>query len=323
MVKQHRDLPALLRKLVSQCQGWRESVENHQNEDVQYFLEHKEEHLPLLKDPYAVAFQKATLDLFTEVHEKFLVQAPHAAPAFERAYKETVDALRRLASVSGDIEADLPLVHIDLLTNTCKHFAEALESEHEPKEPGQTGRTAVETAGKPADKGEKAATSRVPTDKDMISSEETLVDLYVALEAFLDGQETGKPDVVQRAMRGASEDPVHHFRRRAAAIRDRLAELGFVSVPDIPNDVEHIFVWCYTVITGLRATGENPPQPTDDALSRPMPLTDIADRLLRDPKKWRKVKTLLGDSLRRLSDKNWVVKLDAVPPNWRKELERR
>jgi hypothetical protein len=59
--------------------------------------------------------------------------------------------------------------------------------------------------------------------------------------------------------------------------------------------------------------------------SRPMPLTEIANRVLKDPKKWRKLKNLYGDRLQQLGgkgSKSWTIRLDGLPPNIRKELER-
>lgn len=73
---------------------------------------------------------------------------------------------------------------------------------------------------------------------------------------------------------------------------------------------------------GVATTNEGSPERLNEDFSRPMPLTDIADRLFKDPRKWRKVKTLLAGNLRKVADKNWIVKLDGLAPNWRKELER-
>jgi hypothetical protein len=43
-----------------------------------------------------------------------------------------------------------------------------------------------------------------------------------------------------------------------------------------------------------------------------MPLTDIADRLLKDPKKTRRARSFLGKRLKRVGDKLWQVELDGM-----------
>ena len=53
-----------------------------------------------------------------------------------------------------------------------------------------------------------------------------------------------------------------------------------------------------------------------------MPLTEIADRVLKDPKKTRKLKSVYGDRLSKVGDKSWTILLDGLPANIRKELER-
>jgi hypothetical protein len=64
----------------------------------------------------------------------------------------------------------------------------------------------------------------------------------------------------------------------------------------------------------------------DEEWSRPMPLTDIADRILKDPKKHRKLRGLYApDRLKQIggkSSKSWQIRLDGLPANIRKELER-
>ena len=64
---------------------------------------------------------------------------------------------------------------------------------------------------------------------------------------------------------------------------------------------------------------------TREEWSRPMPRTDLADRVLKDPKKWRKLQRILGDRIRRVgreNSKSWEMRLDGLPANIRKELER-
>lgn len=60
--------------------------------------------------------------------------------------------------------------------------------------------------------------------------------------------------------------------------------------------------------------------------SRPMALTDLADRILKDPKKHRKLRALYGpDRLKQIGpkgSKSWQVRLDTLPANIRKEIER-
>jgi hypothetical protein len=70
--------------------------------------------------------------------------------------------------------------------------------------------------------------------------------------------------------------------------------------------------------------GETVPgaEPMDARWSRPMPLTDLADRILKDPKKHRKLKSVYVDRLKKVGDKSWMILLDGLPPNIIKELER-
>ncbi len=74
---------------------------------------------------------------------------------------------------------------------------------------------------------------------------------------------------------------------------------------------------------GQGPLGESPTaKQTGEQWSRPMPLTDIADRILKDSKKSRKVKSVYKDRLKKLGDKSWMIRLDGLPPNIVKELER-
>lgn len=60
--------------------------------------------------------------------------------------------------------------------------------------------------------------------------------------------------------------------------------------------------------------------------SRPMPLRDLADRVLKDPTKHRKLKALYEpDRLKQIGGKgsqSWQIRLDGLPANIRKEIER-
>jgi hypothetical protein len=60
----------------------------------------------------------------------------------------------------------------------------------------------------------------------------------------------------------------------------------------------------------------------DERWSRPMPLTDMADRILKDSKKTRKLKSVYGKHLKKIGDKSWIIRLDGLPPNIIKELDR-
>ena len=62
--------------------------------------------------------------------------------------------------------------------------------------------------------------------------------------------------------------------------------------------------------------------PDAPSTSRPMPLTEIADRVLKDPKKTRKLKSVYGDRLVKVGDKSWTILLDGLPANIQKELDR-
>jgi len=58
------------------------------------------------------------------------------------------------------------------------------------------------------------------------------------------------------------------------------------------------------------------------ARSRPMPLTELADRILKSPTKTRKLKSVYGDILHRQGDKSWEIELDGLPENIRQQVER-
>jgi hypothetical protein len=66
----------------------------------------------------------------------------------------------------------------------------------------------------------------------------------------------------------------------------------------------------------------NEPAPPAGNWSRLMPLTDLADRLLKDPKKVRKLRSVYKNSLMKRADKSWMICLDGLPENLRKEVER-
>lgn len=67
--------------------------------------------------------------------------------------------------------------------------------------------------------------------------------------------------------------------------------------------------------------GESP-----EEWSRPMPLRDLADRVLKDPTKHRKLRALYEpDRLKQIGGKgsqSWQIRLDGLPANIRKEIER-
>jgi hypothetical protein len=56
--------------------------------------------------------------------------------------------------------------------------------------------------------------------------------------------------------------------------------------------------------------------------SRPMPLTELATRIFKDPTKTRKLKSVYSNIIEKVGDKSWTIELGTLPPNIRKELER-
>lgn len=76
----------------------------------------------------------------------------------------------------------------------------------------------------------------------------------------------------------------------------------------------------------LEQAGETDAAQMNEEWSRPMPLTDISDRVLKDPKKHRKLRRLYEpDRLKQIGgkgSKSWQIRLDGLPANIRKELER-
>jgi len=56
-----------------------------------------------------------------------------------------------------------------------------------------------------------------------------------------------------------------------------------------------------------------------------MPLTEIADRVLKSPAKWRTLKKVYADRLIQIGgkgSKSWQIRMDGLPANIRKELDR-
>jgi hypothetical protein len=53
-----------------------------------------------------------------------------------------------------------------------------------------------------------------------------------------------------------------------------------------------------------------------------MELTEIATRLLKNPRRYRKVKSVYKDHLKKVGPRSWVLRLDVLPPNLRREMER-
>lgn len=56
--------------------------------------------------------------------------------------------------------------------------------------------------------------------------------------------------------------------------------------------------------------------------SRPMPLTDLSDRIFKNPRQCRKLRNIYGSRLRRMGRKSWQMRLDGLPENIQQEIER-
>jgi hypothetical protein len=56
--------------------------------------------------------------------------------------------------------------------------------------------------------------------------------------------------------------------------------------------------------------------------SRPMPLKALADRIMKDPSKTRKLKSVYGNRLVQMRRKSWTIRLDGLPRNIVKEINR-
>jgi len=134
-MKTHKnEIVGRFRKLAAVSRQWVQSVENGQNPDVQFLLGNKDKFSVICKYPYAVAFQKTTIDRFTQIHQELLVRAPHAARAFKREYDRTVDDLRRLSNPSGDSMLDWAILGaVEVFANSCENFAGAFEAEQGDK----------------------------------------------------------------------------------------------------------------------------------------------------------------------------------------------
>ncbi|HSW01342.1 MAG TPA: hypothetical protein VLI39_14305 [Sedimentisphaerales bacterium] len=135
-----------------------------------------------------------------------------------------------------------------------------------------------------------------------------------------------------------------HWRTVAGIVDDRTYAHPFVSAErdgNLRDESKAIYamvdaVWKYLYalrqFVGARVVGE-PPKPKSEEpadfgtgeWSRVMPLTDIADRVLKDPAKTRKLKAVYGHRLVQIGgkgSKNWQIRLDGLAANIRRELDR-
>lgn len=118
--------------------------------------------------------------------------------------------------------------------------------------------------------------------------------------------------------------------------RFRKKLLGFFWIPDADSpDVGKLKDFIEAALRCVRAAMPEGPEPKAGgngsgqsgtakgmSLSRPMPLTDLADRILKSPTKTRKLKSVYGNILHRLGDKSWQIELAGLPENIREQIER-
>ncbi len=110
------------------------------------------------------------------------------------------------------------------------------------------------------------------------------------------------------------------LRAEARVARDLLEKGAAAAQAGQPGELAGTTPQADTKVQHPRTQGAQGPDAPNT--SRAMPLTEIADRVLKDPKKTRKLKSVYGDRLSKVGDKSWTILLDGLPANIRKELER-
>lgn len=128
---------------------------------------------------------------------------------------------------------------------------------------------------------------------------------------------SGVRDLLKTIMdRRADPDAGRFLRGKADSIEELLRD-GSVDAGGVQNKP-------------MLAAGSKSPDPEDtppgpngsEKWSRPMPLTDLADRILKSPTKYRKLKSVYGKRLKKLGDKSWAIRYDGLPENIIREIER-
>jgi hypothetical protein len=71
-----------------------------------------------------------------------------------------------------------------------------------------------------------------------------------------------------------------------------------------------------------KRVAKQPVETPKGSWSRPMALTDLADRIFRDPLKWRKLKRVYADRLHRIRRQSYELCLDGLPENLQREIQR-
>lgn len=170
----------------------------------------------------------------------------------------------------------------------------------------------------------------------------TVVDLYFTSPkgpgshpqaTIVEGQVVRNPIRDLRAELNAQE-----LRGKAEAVRTVHPEMALPALPNsvgsADQDVWLVGEWaraalaCPLIAKEAKQQQHQKDEPPDFGTyewSRIMPLTDIADRVLKDPAKTRKLKSVYGDRLVQIGgkgSKNWQMRLDGLAMNIRRELDR-